>query len=390
MNDSSDIVYLESRMGRIRGRWRAMSRIARLGIVSVVFGLIGLLTSFFLTFIPFLSFPFSMVGLVIGGLAFGAGFYHNLRRDGFWFPLAGVVLSLLALAISMGNWSNHQENEKRDRKAGQQAALDEARQKFAGRWLRDDSDAAGNVDSPSSLEMTEAGSLLWVITKGGETDQGVARFDFRESSIVVSFGDTGQGQRSMVRYRVDTSRPRQLLLSDRRQILGKTGSDFTGVWNHAGPPRMLSAAEKVIADYRNKLQRFETQSTEVDGLVQKFERQRRELLDRLRPYEAGELEKDEAWRIQARELGTVVNQIALLNRRKPQIERAILLLETAIGRIGRQAELDQIGLDTRQLEDLLLTTDRLEDQLKRETLDENVQQILLDQVVQGELKKNGD
>lgn len=382
MDDNNGIVYLETRRERWKGRWQAMSRIARMGIVSTVFGLIGLVTCFLLSFIPFLSLPFSMIGLLIGLFSLVAGFLHNLRRDGFWFPLAGTVISLLGLAIGLGAYADYNESQKKEKEDERQAEIDRQRQQFVGRWLK------GNGDSQQSLEMTEAGSLLWKgPDSGSEAEETVARFQFRESSLVISFGESGpDSTRSMVRYRVDTSRKDKLLLSDRKVVSGNASIDMSGSWNRVGPPRVLTAAEKEIADYRSKLERFQEQQLKIDELISRFEEDRMELIEKLRPYEEGQA-RDERWSVWARELNTLVGQIRLLKDRKPRLANAIVRLDVAIGRLTRQAELDQTGMDTGQLEELLMTTDRLDEELKSMETAEAVEEFILQQVIEDEIGK---
>lgn len=384
MNDdnNNEIVYLESKMDRFKGRWQAMSRIARMGIVSTVFGTIGLLTCFLLSFIPFLALPFSMIGFLIGSVALGAGFYHNLRRDGFWFPLIGTVLSLLGLAIGMGAFADYHEDQQKEKEDERKAALAQQREQFVGRWLK------GDGNKQQSLEMTEAGSLLW---KGPETassaEATVAKFNFKEASLVISFGDIGPDhKRAMVRYNVDTSKKDKLLLSDRRVVSGDASIDMSGIWNRVGPPRALSAAEKEIADYQEKLERFRVQAKKIDDLVVKFESERQELLGKLRPYADGK-ERDDRWIVWARELNTLVDQVQLLKDRKPRLSQAIVRLDAAIGHLTRQAELDQSGMDTKQLEELLLTTDKLDDELKSIETKDSVEEFILQQTIKDELEK---
>jgi hypothetical protein len=378
----NDIVYLETRMQRIRGRWHAMSRIARMGIVSSIFGAIGLLTSFLQDWIPFLSMPFSMVGLLIGCVAFLAGFYQNLRRDGFWFPLFGCVLSMLGLSIAAGGWNRVVETRMREREQQREEALAEVRSRLAGRWLK------GSGDQQQSLEMTEGGSLLWRgPDAASEAEVTVARFEAGDSSLVIFFGDSGAVRtRSLVRYRIDASISDRLLVSDRRVISGNARMDMSGVWNRVGPPRKLTDAEQQIAEYRSQLQQFQEQEQRLSRLLADFESDRQELLDRLRPYEEGQ-PRDDRWTVWARELSTLVDQIRLLKDRQPTLQQAIVRLEAAIGHLTRQAELDQTGLDRTQLESLLLATDRLDEELRSIKTRESAEEFILQQTVQDELDR---
>ena len=164
---------------------------------------------------------------------------------------------------------------------------------------------------------------------------------------------------------------------------------MSGIWNRVGPPRALSAAEKEISDYQEKLKRFQNQEQKIDDLIVKFESEREALLQRLRPYEEGEA-KDDKWLVWARELNTLVDQISLLRDRKPRLAQAIVRLDAAIGHLTRQAELDQSGMDTKQLEELLLTTDKLDDELKSIETKAAVEEFILQQTVKDELEKPAD
>ena len=386
MTDPNEIVYLESRLDRFKGRWRAMSRIARMGIVSIIFGSIGLLGCFFLRFIPFLSLPFSAIGLVIGGIAFVLGFVKNLRRDGFWFPLTGTVLSLLGLALAFGNWNNYLDDREQRKQQEIQAELQRDQERYVGRWLKDN----GESQQPQqSLEMTAAGSLLWRGPERGESAEAtVARYQLKGSYLVISFGEEGgQNARSIVRYNVDTSRKDTLLLSDRRVVSGGAVIDMGGVWKRVGPPRILTEAEKKAADYQSKLDRFRTQLESINELIASFDQQRQQLLEKLRPYEEQGETRDESWTVWARELDKLLEQIELLERRRPTLEQTVVMLEAAIGRLTRQAKLDRTEINSGQLEQLLMDHDELESELKSMQVREEVEEFVLQQTVTEELGK---
>ncbi|MGI9519741.1 MAG: hypothetical protein ACR2NP_21990 [Pirellulaceae bacterium] len=383
MDDSQDIVYLETRVHRWKGRWRAMDRVPRMGIVATIFGTIGLLTSFVLKFIPFLSIPFSLVGLLLGAVAFLIGFYQNRRRDGFWFPLAGLILSLLGLAIGIANWSGYVTDQEQKQREAMLAAEAELKAQLTGRWLKEEG------DGQQSLEITEAGSLLWSDGSGsgeGTVEETIARYKFKNSLLVISFGADDGGTATMVRYNVDLTQENQLLLSDRRLEAGNLATDMGGRWKRVGPPRKLTAAEQEIADYEAKRDRFRQQYEQLSTTLQEFQTEREELLVRLEPYSNGQ-ERDERWTVWAQDLNTVVTQIRTLEGRLPQLDQAIVVLESAIASLKRQSQLDQAGLDNEQLEDLLLTTERLEEELRSLEVDESVEELVLDRVVEEEQKK---
>ena len=85
-----------------------------------------------------------------------------------------------------------------------------------------------------------------------------------------------------------------------------------------------------------------------------------------------------------------MDQISLLRDRKPRLAQAIVRLDAAIGHLTRQAELDQSGMDTKQLEELLLTTDKLDDELKSIETKAAVEEFILQQTVKDELEKPAD
>ncbi len=380
MNDK-DIVYLETRSQRWKGRWHAMSRIARMGIVSTIFGGIGLLTCWLPTSVPFLSLPFSVVGLLIGTVAFLVGFYHNLRRDGFWFPLFGSVLSMLGLSIGLAGWNQTLDRRELEEQQQHQAAMDQARDRLVGRWL-------GDSGEQQSLQMTAAGSLLWSSPEAtGDAESTIARYQFRDDFLIISYGERGpQASRSIVRYLADTSSDNRLLLSDRRVVSGQAMIDLSGVWKRVGPPRALTESERAIDDYREKRERFQQQHDEIAVLLDKFQLQREALLEKLRPYQNG-LEKDDRWSVWARELNTLRDQIQLLQERKPRLQQAIVRLESAISHLTRQTEMDQSGLSRGQLEELMLTREQLDEKLRAMETSQAVEDVILQQTVQEELDK---
>ncbi len=384
MDDSQEIVYLETRVDRWKGRWRAMDRVPRMGIVSTIFGAIGLVTSFVLKFIPLLSIPFSLVGLLIGAVAFLIGFYQNRRRDGFWFPLTGLILSLAGLAIGLANWNSYVKNQEQKEREAVLAAEAELRSQLVGRWLKVEG------SGQHSLEVTEAGSLLWSDGSGngeGTVEETIARYKFKNALLVISFPAGDGGTVTMVRYNVDLTQENQLLLSNRRLESGTLATDMSGRWKRVGPPRKLTAAEQDIADFEAKRDRFRQQYEQLSDTLQEFQAEREVLLERLEPYSNGQ-ERDDRWTVWAQDLNTVATQIGLVEGRLPQLDQAIVVLESAIASLKRQSQLDRAGLDNEQLEDLLLTTERLEDELRSLEVDESVEELVLDRVIEEERKKS--
>ncbi|MDG2014806.1 MAG: hypothetical protein P8J33_14965 [Pirellulaceae bacterium] len=382
MNEN-EIVYLETRMDRFQGRWQAMSRIARMGIVASLFSAIGLLTCGFQAWIPFMSMPFSVIGLLIGMTAFLAGLYHNLRRDGFWFPLSGVVLGALGLSIALAGWYGVLESREQERLLQKRQAVSEIRQRFLGAWTKN------KGELQQDLELTEAGSLLWIgaTDRDGSAKQAVAKFEVSDSVLVVSFtSGEGEKQRALIRYGADWSQQNELLLSQRRSISGETDFDLSGVWRRKSKPRDLTELEQEIAGYQKTLTTLLTQDRRMTQLATKFEGSRQQLLANLQPYADGK-PHDDQWDIWARELSSLREQLDYLELRQPKLKQAIMRLEAAIDRKMRKVELDEVRIDHQQLADLLLTSERLDEELKILKQQQAVEQVILRQTVDREMQQ---
>ncbi|MCP4078897.1 MAG: hypothetical protein GY743_01480 [Planctomycetaceae bacterium] len=382
MNEE-EIVYLETRMDRFHGRWQAMSRIARMGIVASLFSAIGLLTCGFQAWIPFLSMPFSVIGLLIGLTAFLAGLYHNLRRDGFWFPLLGVVLGMLGLSIALAGWFGVLESRKQELRLQQQKAFAEMRQQFLGSWLKNDDDVR------HAMEFTESGSLLWTgnADPGGQAKQAVAKFDIRKSVLVVSLNNwEAQNNRALIRYTVDWSQQNELLLGQRRLIFGETEFDLSGVWKRKSKPRELTKLEQEIAGYQKTLASLIMQERRIATLSTKFEESRQQLLTDLQPYADGK-SPDDQWNVWAQELASLREQLDYLQSRQPKLKQAIIRLEAAIDRKMRKVKLDEVRIDHQQLAELILTTERLDEELKILKQQPSVEEVILQQTVDREMQQ---
>ncbi len=378
-----DIVYLETRMDRLRGRWRAMSRTARVGIASMLFGFIGLITCWFLSFLPFLSIPFSMIGLGLGVVASATAFYLNRRRDAFWFPLIGVVISLMGLAIGVGNWTRHNQQTQQQQLQEARQASQAARAQLHGRWQR------GDQGEQRSLEFTPAGTVLLVYNVAGDDDSSgrrvefVGKYDVKQNALAIGFdADSVLGA---TRYDFDFVAGDQLLLRTSSRFTGT--QDVSGRWQRVAAPPPPTAAQREIAAYRQQLKQFQSQHERIKSLLADFESQRSQMIENLKPYENGR-EKDDRWQVYARELNTLVNQIDLVKRHQPVLEQAMVRLEAAIANRTRKAEFESLGLSTKQLEEILYTADRLDDELKSAKVSELVEDLSLEKVVEQELQKD--
>ena len=384
MSKQDEIVYLETRKERWRGRWRAMSRTARIGVVSIIFGAIGLLTCWLVSYVPFLSVPFSLIGFVLGLGASLTSMYLDRRRDAFWFPLIGLVLSLLGLMIGVGNWFYH------DRQAGIEAAeqvraQDEAqRSRLVGRWRQQ--------GSPNGMtaEFTPAGSI--VVGKktsgdesGDEIEETIGKYSLRGTSVAIGFAKTGSNS-DVTSYSFDFVSDKELLLQRGGRLSSRF--DLSGRWQRVGPPPAPTEIEREIAGYRQQLEKFQSQRTQIVGLLDTFETQRTDLLTKLRAYDDGRA-KDAQWKVFASELNTLVNQIEVIRKREPMLQDAIVSLQAAISNRTRKAELVAVGMTDEHLHEILLTRDRLNEELQSAKVQELLQDLTLDDVVEQEMHRAG-
>ncbi len=354
-----DIIFLETRRQRIKRRWQGMSRIGRLGVISIIFGGIGFLTCWLFTILPYVSVPFSLIGLCVGISATVWGFVNNEKLFGFWLPLMGLVLSAVGLAIAAMNYSEglskQQKQEFRNSPAGQ----------LIGVWELE------GASDPTFLSFAENGNaVLTQMTNIGEPgvgDEGrpvdkLAQFNAERMLLTLSFR-TGQDRFGTCDFQHQIIKKSRLVIEDMDSSCREF--DLRGSWNLISTTVPEGQqADSELEQYQEKLKELKREQTRIELSRDEFNDQKDSILKKLQPYEDGTEERDDAWEVHAQDLKIIVDQIQVIERRLPKLDAAIVRLESAIGNRIRQAQMDKLGLSDEQLRELLRIRIEIDDELQ--------------------------
>lgn len=226
---------------------------------------------------------------------------------------------------------------------------------------------------PANVEFTNGGTIVWCIERGWED---VGEFTLRNGLLVISKSDTGE----QIKYHIDfISKDEFLLGNESGPVLGAF-SVMKGRWRRVGSRKESeSKDDQQLADLKSKRDQLRT-------LLAEREADKSILLARLVRYDAVARKIDDTWMVLARELKSLVHQIALLRQRIAMLDKAITGLEFAARSNRRKAELQRLGLSEEELNKISQTIHETEEAMKAPAggLAEDVE---LEAIVRRELRR---
>jgi len=204
---------------------------------------------------------------------------------------------------------------------------------------------------PATVEFTHGGTIVWSIKGRGEE---VGKFTLSDGVLAIAKSDANE----QVEYRIDFTGDDEFLLGDDYGPILGGFSVMEGRWRRVGSGKAAgSEHDQQLADLTAKRDRLRR-------LLAEREADKSILLARLTRYDAEDRSIDDGWKIHARELKSLISQIALLKQRIGTLDKAITRLEFAARSDRRTAELQELGLSEDELNKVSQTIHELEDEMK--------------------------
>ena len=386
--DPVDIVILDEPPKHAHPRWHHLTHraddsprfglVGAFGVTSLALGVVALLTSLVFFCLPILSVPFSVLGLVFGGLSVFFSISRRRLSSGLGLAVLGLISSLFSLAIAVGMYYVAPDYLKNLNANSPRAPSENARL-IVGKWQRPD-----NPDQ--TVEFTKKGNVIVRSVRGDSVREEMGSYGLAGSTLLLS---DNRGYHD--------SKHKFELINANELFVGESppgDSAFfrvPGRWYRAEPLPEDIVAPPAKSEYERQLDELKDSRSKVAEVLKKYEADKFAVVTELKGFKAEDRDSDR-WKIRARELKILVDQISFLTARQAKVDQAILRLETVIRSEMRQGELTQLGITEEEVKNLSVTVYELDDDLEEiadvgPAADLELEAIVKEQIGESEAKQ---